>query len=42
MAATWLSTSLIVSNSKAKKQLEWTPRFPSYKEGIAAFVSPAP
>jgi len=42
LAATWLNTSLIVSNSKAKKQLEWTPCFPSYKEGIAAFVSPAP
>ena len=35
MAATWLSTSLVVSNSKAKKQLEWTPCFPSYKEGIS-------
>jgi nucleoside-diphosphate-sugar epimerase len=42
MTATWLSTSLVVSNIKAKKKLEWTPCFPSYKEGIAAFVSPAP
>jgi len=40
MAATWLSTSLVVSNSKAKKQLEWTPCFRATKK-VSPAIAPA-
>ncbi|OLD46546.1 MAG: hypothetical protein AUI63_04760 [Gemmatimonadetes bacterium 13_1_40CM_2_60_3] len=39
LAATWLDTTLMVSNHKAKQQLDWAPCFRSYREGIAAFVA---
>lgn len=34
-AAAWLDTTLRVSNAKAKRELGWTPRFPTYRDGIA-------
>jgi nucleoside-diphosphate-sugar epimerase len=34
-AAAWLDTTLSVSNAKARRDLAWSPRFPSYREGIA-------
>jgi 2-alkyl-3-oxoalkanoate reductase len=30
------------SNAKAKRELEWTLRYPSWREGFAAVYSPAP
>jgi nucleoside-diphosphate-sugar epimerase len=32
-------TSMRVSNAKAKSELGWQPRFPTYHEGIAAMVA---
>jgi nucleoside-diphosphate-sugar epimerase len=29
-------TSMIVANAKAKAELGWKPKFPTYREGIAA------
>lgn len=31
-----LGTSMRVSNRKAKAELDWTPRYPGYREGIAS------
>jgi len=36
-AAAWLGTKLRVSNTKAKRELQWKPRFPNYRSGIAEF-----
>ena len=33
-------TSMVVSNRKAKLQLGWVPRYPSYVEGLAPGVAP--
>lgn len=38
-AAAWLDTRMWVSNAKAKQELQWKPRFPSYHAGIAEFWS---
>src|SRR5258708_14941333 len=39
MAAAWLDTTMRVSNKKAKEELQWMPRFPSYHQGIAEFAA---
>jgi nucleoside-diphosphate-sugar epimerase len=39
MEASWLGTTMKVSNSKAKQELQWVPRFPSYRDGIAEFAA---
>jgi 2-alkyl-3-oxoalkanoate reductase len=39
MEAAWIGTTLKVSNSKAKQELQWTPRFASYRDGIAEFAA---
>jgi nucleoside-diphosphate-sugar epimerase len=39
LAASWLDTTMRVSNLKAKRDLQWTPRFPSYHDGIADFAA---
>ena len=36
-AASWLGTNMRVSNAKAKRELQWKPRFPNYRAGIAEF-----
>jgi nucleoside-diphosphate-sugar epimerase len=36
--AAWLGTTMRVSNAKAKRQLQWKPRFPNYWTGIADFA----
>jgi nucleoside-diphosphate-sugar epimerase len=36
------ATSVVVSNARAKSELGWTPRYPSYREGIAAAAKDAP
>jgi len=36
-AASWLGTRMRVSNAKAKCELQWRPRFPNYRAGIAEF-----
>ena len=36
-AASWLGTRVRVSNAKAKQELQWKPRFPNYRAGIAEF-----
>lgn len=36
-AASWLGTKMRVSNAKAKRELQWKPRFPNYRAGIAEF-----
>jgi nucleoside-diphosphate-sugar epimerase len=38
-AASWLGTKMRVSNAKAKRELQWKPRFPNYRLGIAEFSS---
>jgi nucleoside-diphosphate-sugar epimerase len=38
-AAAWLDTTLNVSSAKAKRDLAWSPRFPTYREGIAHLVA---
>lgn len=38
-AAAWLGTRMHVSNVKAKQELQWRPRFPNYRAGIADFWS---
>ena len=37
-AAAWLGTTMNVSNTKAKRELQWQLRFPNYLSGIAEFV----
>ncbi len=37
--AAFLSTSLIVSNAHAKRELDWRPQFPSYREGLQQAVA---
>lgn len=32
-------TNLVVDNSKAKRELQWRPSYPTYREGIAAYVA---
>ena len=34
-AASWLGTNMRVSNAKAKRELQWKPRFSNYRAGIA-------
>jgi nucleoside-diphosphate-sugar epimerase len=36
-AASWLGTKMRVSNAKVKRELQWEPRFPNYRAGIAEF-----
>ena len=36
-AASWLETNMRVSNAKAKRELQWKPRFPNYRAVIAEF-----
>jgi 2-alkyl-3-oxoalkanoate reductase len=36
-AAAWLGTKMRVSNAKAKRGLQWKPRYPNYRSGIAEF-----
>jgi nucleoside-diphosphate-sugar epimerase len=36
-AAAWLGTKMQVSNTKAKRELQWKPHFPNYRSGIAEF-----
>jgi nucleoside-diphosphate-sugar epimerase len=36
-AASWLGTKMRVSNGKAKRELQWEPRFPNYRAGLAEF-----
>jgi len=38
---TVLSTRLPVSNAKAKQHLHWTPRFPTYREGLQQILGKA-
>jgi len=38
-AVAWLGTRMSVSNGKAKQELQWTPRLPNYRAGIAEFWS---
>jgi nucleoside-diphosphate-sugar epimerase len=38
-ASAALQTNLKVSNAKAKKELGWEPRYPTYKEGLRSLVS---
>lgn len=40
-AIAWLGTRMRVSNAKAKQELQWRPRFPNYRAGIAAAVRDA-
>jgi nucleoside-diphosphate-sugar epimerase len=35
------TTSRAASNAKAKRELGWTPRYPSWREGFAAVYGPA-
>jgi nucleoside-diphosphate-sugar epimerase len=39
LAAFLVDTSMRVSNAKAKRELGWQPRFPSYREGVRAIAS---
>ena len=39
-AAAWLTTTLRVSNEKAKRELAWQPRFRTIAEGLRDFVRP--
>ncbi len=32
-------SSLRVSNAKAKRELDWTPRYPTFREGVAAMAA---
>ncbi len=34
-------TNIRVSNAKAKEELGWKPRFPSFREGVKAMVAVA-
>jgi nucleoside-diphosphate-sugar epimerase len=36
--AAFSSARLPVSNAKAKRDLLWQPRYPSYREGIEAII----
>jgi len=36
-AASWLGTEMRVSNAKAKRELQWKPRFLNYRAGISEF-----
>jgi len=40
--ATWLNTTLRVSNAKAKKDLAWQPRYKTIHEGLRDFVKVEP
>ena len=42
VAASLVDSSIRLSNGKAKRELEWSPTFPTYREGIDAMVHPAP
>jgi nucleoside-diphosphate-sugar epimerase len=35
LTASWMGASMRVSNQKAKTELDWVPRFPTYREGLA-------
>jgi nucleoside-diphosphate-sugar epimerase len=37
-----VDTSLQVDNSKAKRELDWQPRYPTYRHGILSMVAPTP
>jgi hypothetical protein len=39
MEAAWIGTTLKVSNSKAKQELQWAPRSANYRDGIAEFAA---
>jgi len=41
IAAVAVDTSMRVSNAKAKTELAWQPRFPTYHEGVVAMASAA-
>jgi nucleoside-diphosphate-sugar epimerase len=34
LAASWMGTTMRVSNQKAKRELGWAPQFPTYREGL--------
>jgi nucleoside-diphosphate-sugar epimerase len=38
VASAWFDTTLKVSNQRAKQEFGWTPRFPTYRHGIADAV----
>jgi len=42
LAAFLVDTSMRVSNAKAKRELGWQPRFPSYHEGVQDMASGGP
>jgi nucleoside-diphosphate-sugar epimerase len=37
-----IDTSMRISNAKAKRELHWQPRFPTYREGVDAMVAATP
>jgi len=37
-AAAWLGSKMRVSNAKAERELQWKPRYPDYRAGIAEVV----
>lgn len=39
MASIAVDTSMIVSNARAKRELGWTPMYPTYHEGVTALAS---
>jgi nucleoside-diphosphate-sugar epimerase len=38
---TALTTTMRASNEKAKRELGWSPRYPTYREGLATLRSGA-
>jgi nucleoside-diphosphate-sugar epimerase len=37
--AVFSSTRLLVSNQKAKRDIQWQPQFPSYREGLRQVIA---
>jgi nucleoside-diphosphate-sugar epimerase len=38
LTASWMGSLMRVSNQKAKAELGWTPRFPTYREGLTSVL----
>jgi len=38
LTESWMGTSMRVSNHKAKTELDWVPRFPTYREGLTSLL----
>lgn len=39
LTASWMGTSMRVSNQKAKAELGWAPQFPTYREGLKTVLA---